>query len=83
MTEQEAHARVWDIIAKVGVGMLTTRFDAGLRARPLEPRPDRDEGVIFFITDARSSCVSALVARSAAPDVMLSTPPEGTGIFCG
>lgn len=54
MTEQEAHARVWDIIAKVGVGMLTTRFDAGLRARPLEPRSDRDEGVIFFITDARS-----------------------------
>ena len=25
--------------------MLTTRFGGGLRARPLEPRPDRDEGV--------------------------------------
>jgi len=36
--------RVWTIVEKVGVGMLTTRFAGGLRARPLEPRVDRDEG---------------------------------------
>jgi hypothetical protein len=28
--------RVWDIIEKVGVTMLTTQFPGGLRARPLE-----------------------------------------------
>jgi len=33
--------------------MLTTRFDEGLRARPLEARPDRNGGVIYFITDVR------------------------------
>ena len=54
MAEQEKIARVWDIIEKVGVGMLTTRFAGGLRARPLEARPDRDAGLIWFVTDARS-----------------------------
>ena len=46
--------RVWDIIEKVGVCMLTTRFPGGLRARPVEARPDREAGLIFFITDLRS-----------------------------
>ena len=39
--------RVWDIIERVGVCMLTTQFARGLRARPLEARPDRDAGLIF------------------------------------
>jgi general stress protein 26 len=47
--------RVWDIIEKVGVCMLTTQSPGGLRARPLEARPDRDAGVIWFVTDRRSS----------------------------
>jgi general stress protein 26 len=46
--------RVWDIIEKVGIAMLTTRFSGGLRARPLEARPDRDAGIIWFLTDSRS-----------------------------
>ncbi|TMJ24755.1 MAG: pyridoxamine 5'-phosphate oxidase, partial [Alphaproteobacteria bacterium] len=46
--------RVWDIIEKVGVCMLTTQFGGGLRARPLEARPDRETGVIWFVTDLRS-----------------------------
>lgn len=53
MAKQDALSRVWDIVEKAGVGMLTTRFGAGLRARPLEPRPDRDEGAIYFVTDVR------------------------------
>ena len=47
-------ARVWDIIETVGVCMLTTQFDGGLRARPVEARPDRSTGVIWFVTDLRS-----------------------------
>jgi general stress protein 26 len=46
--------RVWDIIEKVGVAMLTTQFAEGLRARPLEARPDREAGIIWFLTDVRS-----------------------------
>jgi general stress protein 26 len=53
MTES-SHDRVWDIIEKVGVCMLTTRFAGGLRARPVESRPDRDAGLIWFVTDAHS-----------------------------
>ncbi|MEA2990364.1 MAG: hypothetical protein QOG83_3075 [Alphaproteobacteria bacterium] len=46
--------RVWDIIEKVGVCMLTTHSPAGLRARPVESRPDRKAGLIWFVTDRRS-----------------------------
>jgi general stress protein 26 len=49
----EHAARVWDILEATGVGMLTTRFAGGLRARPLDARPDRDEGAIYFLTDSR------------------------------
>ena len=54
MSDHDKTQRVWDIIDKVGVCMLTTRFDGGLRARPLEARPDRDAGLIWFVTDLRS-----------------------------
>jgi general stress protein 26 len=60
--------RVWDIIEKVGVAMLTTQFPAGLRARPVEARPDRDAGIIWFLTDLRSGKDEEV---AAAPDVGL------------
>jgi len=53
--EQSHLNRVWDIIELVGVCMLTTRITSGLRARPLESRPDRDAGVIWFVTDLHSA----------------------------
>jgi general stress protein 26 len=54
--EQPHHLdRVWDIIERVGVCMLTTHFADGLRARPLEARPDRNGGVIWFLTDIDST----------------------------
>ncbi len=34
--------------------MLTTRFAEGLRARPLEARPERSADTIWFVTDLRS-----------------------------
>jgi general stress protein 26 len=54
MSKHDSLGRIWDIVEKVGVCMLTTRFRGGLRARPVEARPDRDAGLIFFVTDARS-----------------------------
>jgi general stress protein 26 len=53
MSQDNKIERVWDILDKHSVGMLTTRFDGGLRARPLDARPDRDNGAIFFLTDIR------------------------------
>jgi general stress protein 26 len=53
MPEQDDIDRVWDIVEKVGAGMLTTRFADGLRSRPIEPRLDRDAGLIRIVTDAR------------------------------
>lgn len=55
MTKQNDISRVWDIIEKARVGMLTTRFAGGLRARPLEARVDRDAGIIWFVTDVRGA----------------------------
>ena len=51
--ERDTADRVWHIIESVGICMMTTRFEGGLRARHLEARPDRDEKVIWFLTDKR------------------------------
>jgi general stress protein 26 len=53
MAEQDSFLRVWEVIEKVGVGMLTTRHGGDLRARPMDARPDRREGIIWFLTDVR------------------------------
>jgi hypothetical protein len=34
-TEQDILDRVWEIVEKVGIAILTTAFEGGLRARPL------------------------------------------------
>jgi general stress protein 26 len=54
MGANEQLDRVWDIIEQVGVCMLTTRFAGGLRARPLQVRPEREAGLIWFVTDLHS-----------------------------
>ena len=46
MSKTDNIDRIWDIIELVAVCMLITRFADGLRARPLESRPDRDAGTI-------------------------------------
>jgi general stress protein 26 len=66
MAEQNDISRVWDIIENHSVGMLTTQFSGGLRARPLDARPDREAGAIFFVTDVRGHKDDEIAAR---PDV--------------
>ena len=66
MSESEGIDRVWQIIEKVGVCMLTTQSEGGLRARPLEARPDREAGLIFFVTDVHSPKEDEI---ASAPDV--------------
>ena len=54
MSGQDSTERVWHIIEKVGIAMLTTSFPGGMRARPVEARPERDAGLIWIVTDVRS-----------------------------
>jgi general stress protein 26 len=68
MSRKDSIERVWEIIEQVGVCMLTTQFGGGLRARPLEARPKRDAGVIFFVTDIHSAKEDEI---EAAPDIGL------------
>lgn len=55
MKPQRPEDRIWDVVEKVGVCMMTTRFSGGLRARPLEARLDSDEGTVWFLTDRRAA----------------------------
>jgi general stress protein 26 len=54
MADHDARGRIWQIIECAGVCMLTTHSPSGLRARPVEPRPDPQAGLIWFVTDLRS-----------------------------
>ena len=76
MREKDSIGRVWDIIEKVGVCMLTTQFAGGLRARPLETRPDRDAGVIFFVTDLHSTKEAEIEAKPDIGLVMFDTDEQ-------
>jgi general stress protein 26 len=55
--------RVCDLIEKTGACMLTTQSEHGLRARPIEARPGRDSGLIWFVTDVRSGKEHEIEAR--------------------
>jgi general stress protein 26 len=46
--------RVWELIEEIPVAMVVTHEGQGqaMRARPMAMRPARDEGAIFFLTDA-------------------------------
>lgn len=47
--------RVWNIISEAHICMLVTNSLDGLRARPLDARPDRKEGALYFLIDIRGS----------------------------
>jgi general stress protein 26 len=71
-------ARVWDIVEQVGVCMLTTRFADGLRARPVEARPDRARGVLRVVTDLHSAKEHEI---EAGRDVGLSFVDAANSIY--
>ena len=63
MPEPNVIDRVWDIIENNSIGMLTTQFAGGLRARPVDARLDRDAGTIFFVTDVRGHKDDEITAK--------------------
>ena len=71
-------ARVWDILESNSIGMLTTRFGGGLRARPVDARPDREAGAIFVVTDVRGHKDDEIAAR---PEVCFTVTVPGENIY--
>jgi general stress protein 26 len=69
MKPHQSKERIWDVVEKAGVCMMTTRFSGGLRARPLEARADRDAGTIWFLTDRRAAKDDEI---EAFPDICLT-----------
>jgi general stress protein 26 len=67
---QQVHVdRVWEVIDRAGICMMTTRFAEGLRARPMEAMPNREEEVIWFLTDIRGLKDDEI---EASPEVCLT-----------
>lgn len=78
MSEQSDFDRIWDILGKQSVGMLTTKYGGELRARPLDARPDRSEGKIFFLTDVRGRKDDEIAAK---PDVCFTVVVPEENIY--
>ena len=78
MKESYPISRVWDIVEKARIGMLTTHFNGGLRARPLEARTDRTAGIIWFVTDVRGAKDDEI---DAAHDIGLVFIAEGDRVY--
>ncbi len=55
MAREQDERRAWDVMEKVGICMMSTQFEGGIRARPMEARIDRAEGLIWFLTDIRAA----------------------------
>ena len=45
--------RAWELMKTISICMLTTRDGEEIRSRPMGAFVRRDEGVIYFLTDAR------------------------------
>jgi general stress protein 26 len=78
MTNQDDIKRVWDILEDNSIGMLTTKCPKGLRSRPLDARPDRDTGEIFFLTDVRGLKDDEI---EASPDVCFTVTDKDHNIY--
>ena len=68
MDTENGEARAWNVIDHVGHCMMVTQFDGGLRGRPMQARPDREEGLIWFLTDIRAAKDDEI---EASPDICL------------
>jgi general stress protein 26 len=80
-SEQNHIDRVWELIEKIGVCMLTTQSGQGLHARPVEARADASDkaaGLIYVVTDVRSPKADEIAAR---PAVVLTFVDQGENAY--
>lgn len=54
MTNDNKAERVWDLMEKVGFCMLASHDGDLIRSRPMAAYIEREEGTIYFLTDAES-----------------------------
>jgi general stress protein 26 len=52
-TMAEGAERAWQLMQKIGFCMLTTRDGEVLRSRPMAAHVQPEEGMVYFLTDAR------------------------------
>ena len=78
MTNEADIDRVWEIMEDVAVCMVTTHAGGRMRARPMHAIPDRDEGIIYFVTDTRGAKDDEI---AAAPDVCLAFADIGDNTY--
>jgi general stress protein 26 len=78
MSDQSDFDRVWDILEKHTVGMLTTKYGGELRARPMDGRAVRSEGKVYFLTDVRGHKDDEI---SAKPDVCFTVMAPQENIY--
>jgi general stress protein 26 len=67
-SKQNQIERVWELVEKIGVCMLTTQAADRLHARPVEARADvtdKAAGLIYVVTDVRSHKADEIAARPA------------------
>lgn len=60
MSSPEHKQKIWDLIRKIGVGMLTTEDGNELRARPMQLVQDAYDGTLWFFTDPKAPKVSEI-----------------------
>lgn len=78
MANQDDIERIWKILDGNSIGMLTTAFAGGLRSRPLDARPDKNTGEIFFLTDVRGLKDDEV---KASPDVCFTVTDKDHNIY--
>jgi general stress protein 26 len=70
--------RVWEIMEDISVCMVTIHAGGRMRSRPMHAIPDRDENVIYFITDTRGAKDDEIAAE---PDVCLAFADIGDNTY--
>jgi general stress protein 26 len=53
MTDKDILDRVWNMMDKISICMLTTHDGDELRSRPMSAMPRREENALYFLADAR------------------------------
>lgn len=74
----EARRKLWDLIAEIHIGMLTTRDGAVLRSRPMAAFLDREQDALWFFTSAQQHTAEEVAAQ---PDVNVSFVDAQLGTY--
>lgn len=74
----DARRKLWDLVAGIQIGMLTTRDNDVLRSRPMAALLDREQEVLWFFTSAKQHSAAEVAAQ---PDVNISFVDPGRGVY--